>query len=344
MRLAITGGAGFLGYHIANQLASRYDEILVLDITPVDLKEYPSNARYIKTDVRDRRALADIFKNVDIVVHGAAALPLWKRKDIFDINVGGTRNVLDAALAAKIKRVVFVSSTAVYGVPKKHPLFEDDPLVGVGPYGESKIAAEMVCQSYRDRLCVPVVRPKTFIGSGRMGVFQILYDWVESGVKIPVIGNGKNRYQLLAVEDLVDAIYLLLSGDEQKSNDTFNVGAAVFATVSEDVSQLCRFSGSGSRVMPTSAGMVVFFLAVAEAMKLSPLYKWVYGTAAQDSFVSIDKIKNNFGFQPRYSNAQALINSYKWYQEHKVQLSRETGITHRVAWKQGVLALIKKIL
>jgi nucleoside-diphosphate-sugar epimerase len=344
MKLAITGGAGFLGYHLSGRLADKFDEILVLDIAPVDTAEYPRNARYAPTDVQDRSALNRTFAGVDLVIHGAAALPLWKRKDIFEINVRGTQNVLEAAVENRVKRVVFVSSTAVYGVPEKHPIVENDPLVGVGSYGESKIEAESVCADFRQKgLCVPVVRPKTFIGTGRLGVFQILYDWVKDGRRIPVIGNGKNRYQLLEVDDLVDAIYLMLTAPTDKCNDVFNVGAREFGTVREDVGALCEFAGTGARVLPTPAGIVKPLLALFEKMRLSPLYKWVYGTADKDSFVSIEKIGDALGWSPKFSNAEALIRSYRWYLENPSELET-TGITHRVAWKQGILKLFKRFL
>ncbi|MCK5579843.1 MAG: NAD(P)-dependent oxidoreductase [Candidatus Omnitrophica bacterium] len=344
MKLAVTGGAGFLGYHICHQLKDLYDEIYVLDIAPIDEKEYPQNAQYVQADVRDKAKLEEIFKDVDCVVHGAAALPLWKKEEIYAINIQGTENVLEAAKTNNIQRVVAISSTAVYGVPEKHPLYESDEMVGVGPYGESKIEAENVCLKYQKQgMCVPVIRPKTFIGTGRLGVFQILYNWVEEGRKIPIIGSGKNRYQLLEVEDLVQAIRLTLTADADKANDVFNVGAETFHTVEEDVGALCQYAGTGARVMPTPAKVVVPILAFFEFLKLSPLYKWVYGTAGKDSFVSVDKIKNQLGWTARYSNADALIRSYKWYMEHKEEVATE-GITHRVAWKQGILGLVKKCL
>ena len=125
MKLAITGGAGFLGLHLCEGMKDRFEEILVLDIAPVDLKEYPAKVRYQRVDVRDKVSLTQALKGMDCVIHGAAALPLWKKKDIYDINVEGTRNVLNAALENHVSRVVFISSTAVYGVPKVHPLLED---------------------------------------------------------------------------------------------------------------------------------------------------------------------------------------------------------------------------
>ncbi len=344
MKVAITGGAGFLGYHVCNYLNDKCDEIRVIDIAPLNTEEYPENTTYFNLDVRDKTRLLKALDGVDMIVHGAAALPLWKKDDIFTTNIDGTKNVLEAALRNGVKRVVYISSTAVYGVPKKHPIYEEDPLVGVGPYGETKIIAEGICKEYRDKgLIVPIIRPKTFIGTGRMGVFQILYDWVESGKKIPIIGNGKNRYQLLEVEDLANAIYLTLTLPPEKVNDTFNVGAKEFGTVLEDVGALCEFAGNRARVMATPARIVKPMLEIAWALRLSPLYKWVYGTADTDSFVSIEKAEENLGWEPKYSNAEALIRSYKWYLEHKNEL-KGVGITHRVAWKQGILGLIKQLI
>jgi nucleoside-diphosphate-sugar epimerase len=214
----------------------------------------------------------------------------------------------------------------------------------VGPYGESKIAAEKICQQYRDKgIVITVIRPKSFIGTGRLGIFQILYDWIESGKKIPIIGAGRNRYQLLDVEDLVEAIYLFITAPAQKVNDCFNIGAQDFSTVKEDVGALCDYVGTGAKVMPVPAWILKPLLAIFEKLNLSPLYKWIYATADRDSFVSNNKIKSVLGWLPKYSNKDALIRSYNWYVGHKKELAG-TGITHRVAWEQGILSLAKRFL
>jgi nucleoside-diphosphate-sugar epimerase len=343
----ITGGAGFLGYHLAYGIADRAANLTLVDVAPFVSQEYPNGCEFVQADVREAAAINQALASdrYDVMIHGAAALPLWKREDIYAVNVDGTRNVLEAALAHGVKRAVFISSTAVYGVPKKHPIEEGDPLVGVGPYGESKILAERVCEEYRSKgLCVAIIRPKTFIGTGRLGVFAILYDWVRSGVRIPVIGSGTNRYQLLEVEDLVEAVWLACTAPAEKANDTFNVGAKRFGTVQEDVGALCEYAGSGARVMSTPAWLVKVLLRFFEILKLSPLYKWVYGTADRDSFVSTEKIEETLGWSPRYSNAEALIRSYEWYLDHYAEVEQAVGITHRVAWKQGVLRLFKRLL
>jgi nucleoside-diphosphate-sugar epimerase len=346
-KVLITGGAGFLGYHLAHHFAEKGVTSALLDIAPYDESEYPAGTEFYKGDIRSESDLEQALKasGAEVVVHGAAALPLWKKSDIFSTNVTGTRAVLEMAFRAGCERVVQVSSTAVYGVPKKHPIYEDDPLQGVGPYGESKIMAEEVCMDFRKRgHVVPIIRPKTFIGPARLGVFQILYDWVESGARIPMIGSGNNRYQLLDVADLAEAIWLTCTLPPEQANDTFNVGAKEFRAVREDIGELCQFAGSNARPMGTPAGLVKMALRLFEKLKLSPLYKWVYETADKDSFVSIERAEQKLGWNPKYSNADALIRAYKWYLEHASRVEVGTGVTHRVAWEQGVLKVFKRLL
>ncbi|WP_376792611.1 NAD-dependent epimerase/dehydratase family protein [Thermoflexus sp.] len=345
MRVLLTGGAGFFGFHMANKLLQHGHEVVLLDIADYIVEDYIGPVSFNKGDVRDRAMVDRMMRGVDAVIHAAAALPLWPRQEIFSVNVEGTRTVLESALAHGVRRVVFISSTAVYGIPKKHPILEDDPLRGVGPYGQSKILAERICQSFRERgLIVTVIRPKTFIGPGRLGVFQILFDWVERGKPIPIIGSGRNRYQLLDVDDLTDAVLLALTVDADRANDTFNIGAERFGTVREDVQALCDHAGTGARVWPLPARPVKAALALFEALRLSPLYRWVYGTADKDSFVAIDRARAKLGWRPRYSNAESLIRTYEWYLAHKMELAGKVGITHRVAWDQGILRVIRDLL
>lgn len=345
MRVLITGGAGFFGLHMATKLANQGHHVELLDIAVFNTEEYPAGVIFHTGDVRDVKLLYKLCEGMDAVVHAAAALPLWKPADIFSTNREGTLMVLEAARQCGVERVVQISSTAVYGVPEKHPILEDDPRVGVGPYGIAKIQAEEICERYREMgQQVTIIRPKTFIGIGRLGVFQILFDWVHNGNRIPIIGSGTNHYQLLEVEDLVDSVILALTGPKEAANDTFNVGARQFDTVYEDVQALCEYAGNGARVMTTPAGPIKFSLEVFNKLGLSPLYPWVYATADKDSFVSTEKIERALGWEPHYSNAEALIRSYQWYLEHYKEVEGASGVTHRVAWDQGILRVFRKIL
>lgn len=345
MKIVITGGAGFLGLHLASYFHKNRYLLTLVDTQKFDKSEYPSGCAVILCDVRDKKELNKPFKGQDVIIHAAAALPLWKKEDIYSTNVDGTRNVLELAKKHKVKRVIFISSTAVYGVPKKHPIIETDHRVGVGAYGESKILAEDLCfKAIEGGQNVTIIRPKTFVGTGRLGVFEILFDWIHDGKKIPIIGRGHNRYQLLDVDDLVSAIYLFCLKNEKSYNGVFNIGAEKFGTVKQDLEELFEFAKSGSKVLPTPAFLVKKALWFFEKLKLSPLYQWVYDTADKDSFVSNEKIKKTLGWKPRYSNAQALIKAYRWYLSHYNEIkSRSTGVTHTAGWKQGILALFKRL-
>jgi nucleoside-diphosphate-sugar epimerase len=250
--------------------------------------------------------------------------------------------VLDVALANQVQCVVHVSSTAVYGIPDHHPLYETDKLYGVGPYGEAKVIAEEICQGYRDKgLCVPIIRPKSFVGPERLGVFALFYDWAKDGKNFPVLGQGNNRYQLLDVEDLCDAIYLAATGDCALVNDVFNIGAKEFTTLREDYQAVLDYAGHGKRIKPLPAAPMIWTLRFLEMLKLSPLYKWVYETVTEDSFVSIEKAERVLGYKPKYSNKDALIRNYQWYIDHVQEFEGKTGVSHRVPWKQGILSVAK---
>jgi nucleoside-diphosphate-sugar epimerase len=341
VKILITGGAGFLGINLARHLLASGQSVVSYDLADFD---YPERDRVacVRGDIRDRAGLDRALAGVEQVVHTAAALPLYSKEDIYTTDVVGTRNVLEASLAASVKRVIHISSTAVYGIPDHHPLLEDDPVHGVGPYGEAKIEAERLCVEMRARgLCVPILRPKSFIGPERLGVFALLYDWASSGHGFPVLGDGNNLYQYLDVEDLCDAIWLCCTLDEKTVNDTFNVGAKIYGTMGADFQAVLDHAGFGRRIRTFPAAPMIWVLRALEAMKLSPLYKWVYETMSKESFVSIEKAERVLGFAPKYSNKEALIRNYEWYLAHKDSFANASGVTHRVPWKQGALGLAK---
>lgn len=341
MKVMITGGAGFLGINLVRSLLAKGAAVVSLDIAEFDYPER-SQITVVKGDIRRADDVAGALAGCDAVVHCAAALPLYTPEDIYSTDIEGTRTVMEQAEKAGIRRVVHISSTAVYGVPDHHPLFEDDQLIGVGPYGEAKIEAEKVCFSYRDRgMCVPVIRPKSFVGPERLGVFAMLYEWASEGHGFPILGKGRNLYQYLDVEDLCDVIYTCLTGDEKVVNDTFNIGAKVFGTFRDDFQAVLDHAGFGRRIVAFPAGPAIAILRILEKLKLSPLYKWVYETACQESFVSIEKAEKKLGFAPKFSNKQALIRNYEWYMANRKNFANASGISHRVPWSQGILKLVK---
>lgn len=341
-RWLITGGAGFLGINLARYVMERGCDVTSLDIAPFDYPER-DRIREVTGDIRSRADLDRALEGVDVVCHTAAALPLYKPEDIMSTDLDGTRMVYEASHAAGVKRCIHISSTAVYGIPDHHPLLETDRLQGVGPYGVAKVKAEEEAAAFRAKgMIVPIIRPKSFIGPERLGVFALFFDWAKDGHGFPMIGNGKNRYQLLDVEDLCNAIWLTSQLEEDKVNDVFNVGAKQFLTMREDWQAVLDRAGFGKKIVGTPAQPIIMTLRVLEAMKLSPLYKWVYETACEDSFVSIEKAETQLGWKPRYSNSDALVRNYEWYLEHLHEFENLSGVSHRVPWKQGILGVAKK--
>jgi nucleoside-diphosphate-sugar epimerase len=337
-RYLVTGGSGFLGINLIRYLLSKKHQVTSLDRVPF---EYPERERVreVRGDIRDRSAVRKALEDVDVVVHCAAALPLYSAREIYSIDIDGTKTVIEESYAAGVKRFVHISSTAVYGVPDHHPLFEHDRLIGVGPYGKAKIAAEKVCESYRDRMVVPILRPKSFIGPERLGVFALLYDFAYTGHNFPIPGRGNNRYQYLDVEDLCAATYK--AATSRKANDTFNIGAAEFGTFGGDFQAVLDHAGHGKRVVSLPAMPAIWTLRALDKLGVSPLYPWVYETAVKDSFVSIEKAQKVLKWKPRYSNVDSLIRNYDWYVENLSSFSGRSGVTHRVPWKQGAIGFAK---
>lgn len=334
----VTGGAGFFGVHMCRGLIEKGQEVISYDIAPFPKEEQVDGVIEVIGDIRDTERLKEHLNGVDFVIHAAAALSLAPPEEINSVNAEGSRLVLEACAQSGVKRAVYIGTTAVYGMPKVHPLYETSALDPMGNYGIAKAKAEKYFQAAQG-VETSLIRPKSFIGTGRLGIFQVLFDWIESGKKIPVLGDGNNLFQLLDVRDLVEASYLaaLRGGDKE----IYNIGATDFGTVNDDLGALLKYADTGSRILHVPSAPTKFVLSILEMFHLSPVYRWVYDTADQDSFVSTEKAQKELGWQARYSNQNALIDTYKWYLGEGKEMAKKSGTGHRVAWKQGVLRIVK---
>ena len=211
----ITGGAGFLGINFIRYLLSRGHPVTSLDIAPFDYPER-DQVNDVLGDIRVREDVEKAMQGVDVVVHAAAALPLYEPEEIMSTDLGGTRMVLEVAQEHGVDRVIHVSTTAVYGIPDHHPLYETDEVDGVGPYGEAKVQAEQVCFEFREKgMCIPIVRPKSFIGPERLGVFAMLYDWARTGHNWPVFlgfRGGRGECTTIGVLSVLMFLPMLITG------------------------------------------------------------------------------------------------------------------------------------
>ena len=320
-------------------------EVRTLDLAPLDDAELERGVEELRGDVRSPPTAAGSSRARTC---SSTRRPRCRSRPRASRSArstsSGTATLLAAAAEAGVRRVVLVSSTAVYGVPKVHPIYENDPLVGVGWYGESKIEAEQVCARLRPRgLEFAIVRPKTFIGPERLGVFEILFDWIREGRRIYVLGSGTNRYQLLAVEDLVDAIVLAAERAEA-AGETVNVGASEFGTVRDDLAGADRprrlrrrGCGRSRRGRPRSR------CARSSCAHLSPLAEWHYKTAHRDSFVDVSKAERLLGWDAALSNARGAVPDLRLVPRAPRGARATRASRTACPWNQQALGLLKKL-
>ncbi|HYH02354.1 MAG TPA: NAD(P)-dependent oxidoreductase [Bacillota bacterium] len=344
-RVLITGSNGVLGKNLVKYLhnsdADTY-QLVLFDLNHSD--DFTREFETYQGDIRNPDDVKFAMRDIEIVVHCAAASPSYPAETVFDIIINGTANLLNCAFTAtgRVERFIYISSTSVYGIPQKAPIDETEPTMPYDPYNKSKIAAEALCCQWREQgKCISILRPRTFIGPERLGTFGILFEWASEGHNFPMLGKGQNKYQLLDVEDLCQAIYLAMTGKPELVNDLFNIGAGSFSTLKEDYQSVLDVAGFCKKIISLPASPMFFLLNILELLKLSPFYKRLYRKLNRDYYVSIEKASTKLGYQPRYSNKEALVKNYYWYLNHKAALHGQTGNGNNITWNQGILRLAK---
>lgn len=337
----VTGGAGYFGSLLVEQLVRSGKRVRVFDVHDADL---PAGVEKVQADIRDRGAVERAFEGVEVVHHNVALVPLAKdRKAFFEVNEGGTRNMLDAARRAGVRKVVSMSSSAVYGAPAKNPVDDQTPRRPGEAYGRAKLAAEKLCLDYAQQgLDVSIVRPRTIMGHGRLGIMQILFEWVRQGRNIPVLGAGDNLYQFVHADDLASAC--LLAAD-RPGPAIYNVGAEQFGTMRQTLEALCAHAKTGSRVVSVPAAAATGFMRLTSSLGVSPLGAYHALMYGRSMYFDLTRTKAELGWSARFSNEQMFVDSYEWYRAHREQvLAQREASHHRSAVKQGVLNVASRAL
>ena len=237
--------------------------------------------------------------------------------------------------------MIYLSTSAVYGIPKELPLTESSPFNPLGQYGRAKLEAELVCREYRDRgLNVVIIRPRTIVGKGRLGIFQILFDWIRRGKPALIIGSGRNLFQLLSSGDLVEACALAVG---KGGNEDFNIGAEEYSTVRSDLEQLTRHADTGSRVRSLNATLAKTALMVLDKLRLAPLVDWHYRTADKPFYFDTAKASSVLGWHAKDGNNEMLHEAYDWYIANYKEYDRLYGVTHRGAIRQRLLRVLRSM-
>jgi len=311
-RVLITGGGGFLGVHLANRLVAAGVPVRLLDLAEPP-ESLGSSVEYVRGDVRDSGRLAAAVHGVDAVVHAAFASSRQTADRLRSVNVEGTRAVCATAVSERVRRLVLISSTIVLRPSRRHPFLPGAPLSRLDLYRATRLEAERIAAECAGRgVSVAVVRPKTFLGLDRVGAFAILFELIRRGRVVPVLGDGRNRYQLLAVGDLTDGIRRLVGSDAQ---GIFHFGAHQFRTVRDDLQSLVDHAGTGARLRFVPSALARTVLRTMELVGVTPLAEWHYMSAnGEDSIVETRRAETELAWRARESNATALAAAYDWYQ------------------------------
>jgi nucleoside-diphosphate-sugar epimerase len=273
-----------------------------------------------------------------------ALVPLAKDKAAFwAVNEGGTRNLLQASLDAGVRKVVNTSSSAVFGVPERNPVTETMAPTPLEDYGRAKLAGEHLCAEFAERgLDVSVIRPRTIMGHGRLGIMQMLFEWVRLGRNIPVLGGGNNVYQFVHADDLADAC---IRAAARPGPRTYNVGAERFGTMRETLEGLLRHAGTGSRVRSVPMLPAVWGMQLTSTLGLSPLGPYHALMYGRSMYFDIAKSKRVLGYEPKYSNEEMFCHSYDWYVAHRAEVYGRVHASHHSSTvKQGVLRWVSRAL
>lgn len=338
----VTGGSGYFGSLLRDRLLARGARVRVFD--RVDAADRGAAVEFFAGDICDAAAVARACAGADAIYHCVAQVPLAKDRALFRaVNVDGTAHLLAGARAAGVRKVIYVSSSAVFGVPKQNPVTELTPPAPGEAYGRAKLEGEHLCtRAAADGLDVTIIRPRTILGHGRLGIFQILFEWIRTGHNIPVLGRGDNLYQFVHADDLAEACILAA----QRAGATlYHCGTDRFGTMRAVLEKLCAQAGTGSRVRSVPLAPAITAMKLTSAIGLSPLGAYHALMYGRSMYFDGAKAQAELGWRPRFSNEEMFIESYEWYLRHRAAVLRESGASHhRSAVRQGVLALVKHLL
>lgn len=336
-KVLVTGGAGYFGELLTRRLIADGHQVRVFDL---NRGQFGGQIDQIQGDIRNTEAVAAACRDIEIIHHNVAQVPLANNAQAFwSVNKDGTGTMLAAAKRAGVRKVIYTSSSAVFGAPDQMPVTRDTPPKPGEQYGQAKLAGEALCRDAG--VDVTIIRPRTILGHGRLGIFQILFDWVRRGQPLPVFDGGNNAYQFVHAEDLASAC---VAASQRPGFAIYNIGSANYGTMRDLLSALIRHAGTASSIKslpmrPMQTAMT--FMNKLGVSPLGPYHALMYG---REMYFDIADAQRELGYQPEFSDAEAICESYDWYIANRQQTSRAGLSHHKSAVRKGVVALAPHML
>jgi UDP-glucose 4-epimerase len=305
----ITGGAGFIGSHIAEALAARGCNVKVIDnLASGHLKNLvglSDQVHFIEGDIRDEALLSSVSKGCDVIFHQAAVVSVTQTVaepvSSTDVNDMGTLKVLDAARQNSVKRVVLASSSAVYGDNPKSPKVETMAPKPLSPYAVQKLTNEFYANLYfrlygLETVCLRyfnVYGPRQDPSSPYSGVISIFMKKAADGSVPKIYGDGEQTRDFVFVKDVVQANILAATSDGTPGK-VLNVGTGVTISIKD----------------------LWYNISGLNAYEADPVYAKARPGDILHSLASIHRATDRMGFQPSVSLKEGLSQTFYWYQKN----------------------------
>jgi len=339
----ITGGSGFFGGVLKRRLLADGFRCVNLDLV-ADADRHASLESF-QGDLRDKALLASIFSThaFEAVFHCAAMLAhgSMDEKLLWTSNVDGTRNIAEACKQFHVPTLVFTSTNCLWASNLGHAIGEDEKPNPIELYGRSKLAAEEALAEYRDDLRVIVLRCPTIIDSGRLGLLAILFEFIQDGKKVWVVGGGANRYQFIYAQDLATACIQAMCHPQ---SDLFHIGSDDVKSLRAVYDAVIAEAKSGSRVASLPKAPTIAAMKLAHRLGISPLGPYHYQMIAEDFLFDTTKIKAKLGWRPTLTNEQMLVRAYQYYAAQRKEIHARTDVSaHSKPAEMGVIRLLKWI-
>ena len=308
-RIVVTGAAGFIGSNLTDKLLNLGANVIGIDnlfngrLENLDLAFKNKNFEFQKGDIRDLNFLIETFKDIDIVFHQAAftSVPQSVKmpESCNSVNIDGTLNVLNAARKKDVEKIIFATSSSVFGDQPGLPKKEDANRVPLSPYGVSKLACEAYMQVFNTVYGLKTTSLRYFNVYGARqrespysGVIAIWLGRIIRNENLIIFGDGKNSRDFTYIKDVIQANLLAVESDF--SGEIFNIGA-------------------GAPITLTDLAKLMLKLTNSEHLKIE--YTEPRTGDIIHSFADISKAKKLLGFQPKYNQETGLKDYFKWYEK-----------------------------
>lgn len=303
MKVLVTGGAGFIGSHIVDQLITLGHSVVIIDnISSGNEKNLNPQATFYRSAIEDTQ-IVEIFQHEkpEVVIHQAAQTVVQTsvRDPLYDarMNITGTLNLLEAGRLSGVRKFIYASSAAVYGNPQYVPIDEQHPISPLSGYGVSKFTPEQYLRVYHDLygLTYTILRYANVYGirqdpRGEGGVVSIFVDKAINELSYVIYGDGEQTRDYIYVEDVAKANIAALSGGD---NEYFNIGTGIHTTLNQLVYELQTITGVQSQT----------------------IYEDARPGDIKNSYFTIDKAISQLQWQPSVKLVEGLAKTYHYYRE-----------------------------